>query len=461
MKPSAPEPVRYKELKGWKPATPMDAIDRGAWWTAFKDAKLDWLESQVAISNQNIIASEAAYRNAEAILKGAQAGLFPTVTGNYSDTDSHSGSKTSGVSTGKTTTLDTFRATANALWTPDIWGLVRRQIESNVANSQFSAAELALATLSYQAQLATAYFNLRAEDALKDLLDQTAKTYQKTLDIAEHNYAAGTKSKADVAAARAQLLDAQSQAIATGVFRAQYEHAIAILIGVPPAELTIAANQFKNALPAIPVSLPSTLLERRPDIAAAERQMQQYNAQIGVAIAAYYPNISLSGVIGMAGRGALAVSLANEVWSIGLTAAQSVFDGGLRSATVDAARASYDKYVATYRQTVLTAFEQVEDELAALRILAQQAKVQDEAVKAAQENVDVLLNQYAAGTIAFTDVYVAQRQLLTYQENALGIRQNRFVDSVFLIQALGGGWDVNQLPSAGELEAANPLIPRL
>ncbi len=438
----------------------MDAVDRGPWWTAFKDAKLNSLESQVAVSNQTVAASEAAYRTAQALVKEAQAGLFPTVTVNYSGTGTHNGSKTSGFS-GVSSTLFTSDLAANASWTPDIWGKVRRSIESNVAGAQLSAADLANATLSAQAMLATAYFSLRATDALKDLLDKTATTFQGTLEITEHQYAAGTASSADVATARAQLLTTEASAIATGVARAQFEHAIAVLMGVPPAELSIAHIPFTNALPTIPVSLPSALLERRPDIAAAERAMQQENALIGVAVAAYYPNISLSGAFGFAGRGVLAISGANEAWSLGVTAAQTLFDGGLISSTVDAARANYDQSVANYRQTVLSAFQGVEDQLAALRVLAQEAKVQDNAVKAAQEEVDVLLNQYKAGTIAFIAVNVAQASLLADQETVVSIRQSRFVAAVALIQALGGGWDVSQLPMSAELKEANPLIPRL
>lgn len=461
IKPPAPEPVKYKELKGWKVATPLDATDRGPWWATFKDAKFNELESQVVVSNQTVIGAEAAYRSAQALVKEAQAGLFPTVTLNYSATGSHNGSATSGFSTGRSSTLLTSDLSANAAWTLDVWGRIRRSIESNVAGAQLSAADLANATLSSQALLGTAYFNLRAADALKDLLDRTAQSYQKTLEITQHQYSAGTVSKADVATAQAQLLNTQAQAINVGINRAQNEHAIAMLIGKPPAALTIAPNAFKNALPAIPVSLPSTLLERRPDIAAAERAMQQQNALIGVAIGAYYPTISLSGAFGFAGRGPLAVSLANEAWSLGVAAAQTVFDGGLRGATVDAARAAYDQSVASYRQTVLSAFQMVEDQLAALRILAQQAKVQGGAVKAAQEEVDVLLNQYAAGTVAFTAVVVAQATLLSNQESALVIRQDRFLASVLLIEALGGGWDVNLLPNSEALEDANPLIPHL
>ena len=464
VKPPAPEPAKYKELKGWKVATPMDAEDRGPWWAAFKDAKLNSLESQVAISNQTVIAAEAAYRTALALVKEAQAGLFPTVAVNYSGTGTHSGSRSSGFSgTGASgaSTLFISDLSANASWTLDIWGKVRRAIESDVAGAQLSAADLVNATLSAQALLATAYFNLRATDALKDLLDKTATAFKRTLEITEHQYAAGTVSNADVATARAQLLTTELSAINTGVARAQFEHAIAVLMGMPPAELTIAPTAFNNALPSIPVSLPSTLLERRPDIAAAERAMQQENALIGVAIAAYYPNISLSGAFGFAGRGALAISAANEVWSLGVTAAQTAFDGGLISSTVEAARAIYDQSVASYRQTVLSAFEGVEDQLAALRILAQQAKVQAGAVKAAEEEVAVLLNQYAAGTVAFTAVVVGQAQLLGDQETAISIRQSQFVAAVALIQALGGGWDVSQLPSSAEIKDANPLIPHL
>ena len=424
-RPSAPEPSKYKELKGWKVATPCDGIERGAWWSVFKDAKLDSLERQVEISNQTVAAAEAAYRLAQALVKEAQAGLFPTVALNYNATATHTGSALS--VTGVPRTIVTSTLAANASWDLDIWGRIRRGIESDVAGAQVSAADLANATLSSQALLAIAYFNLRAADSLQTLLDRTVAEYKRTLEITQHQYDAGTVSKADVATAQAQVFNTQAQAINVGVARAQFEHAIAALIGRPPADLTIAPSALANVPPAIPVSLPSSLLERRPDIAAAERMMQQENALIGVAIAAYYPDISLSGQYGFMGTGALAVSLAHEVWSAGVSAAQIVFDAGLRSAQVEAARATYDESVATYRQTVLTAFQQVEDQLAAIRILARQAKVEGQAVKAAQEEVDILLNQYRAGTVAFTAVVVAQATLLSDQESALTIRQNRFL----------------------------------
>lgn len=450
-RPPAPEPSKYKELKGWKQAAPADAIDRGAWWAVFKDSKLDWLERQVEISNQNVIGAEAAYRQARALVKEAQAGLFPTITANYTATDTHLG-KALGAST--IVTSDLF---SSASWDLDVWGQIRRTVESNVANAQASAADLANATLSAQALLALAYFNLRAADLLETLLHETVKAYRRTLEITQNQYKAGTVSKADVATAQAQVLNTEASEINVGVTRAQFEHAIAVLIGKPPAELSISKGALANNLPGIPVSLPSTLLERRPDIAAAERAMQQENALIGAAVALLYPNISLNGSFGFTGPHALALNLAHEMWTAGVAASQTVFDGGLHSAEIEAARATFDQSVASYRQTVLTAFQQVEDNLAALRIYARQAKVEGEAVKAAQEEVDILLNQYQAGTIAFTAVVVAEAMLLNNQESDLTIRQNRYLASVSLIEALGGGWSAIFLPGSHELEAQNPM----
>ncbi|MGO9719531.1 MAG: efflux transporter outer membrane subunit, partial [Methylocella sp.] len=300
-------------------------------------------------------------------------------------------------------------------------------------------------------------YNLRAADALQVLLDQTVVAYKKTLDITQNQYNAGTASIADVATARAQVLTTESEAINVGISRAQFEHAIAVLMGRPPADLTIKPSPLGFKIPDIPVSVPSTLLERRPDIAAAERTMQQENALIGATIALYYPDVSLTGMFGFTGTGALALSLANEVWTASTSAAQIAFDAGLRDAEVEAALAAYHQSVANYRQTVLTAFQQVEDELVAIRLLARQQKVIDDAVKAAQQEVDVYLNQYQAGTIAFTAVVVAQAQLLADQESALTVRQDRFLAVVALIEALGGGWDMEFLPSGAALEMRNPL----
>jgi NodT family efflux transporter outer membrane factor (OMF) lipoprotein len=461
LRPSAPEPAAYKELKGWKRATPRDDIDRGPWWSVFRDTKLDSFEPQVEISNQTVAAVEAAYRQTLAVIKEAQAGLFPTVNLDYAYTGTHIGAAAIGNALGTGVTRTVFTLAANGSWDLDLWGKIRRTVESDVAGAQVSAADLANAKLSAQAMLATAYYNLQAADALQVLLDSTVVYYKKTLAITQNQYDAGTASLGDVATARTQVLTTQSQAINVGVMRAQFEHSIAALMGKPPAELTIKPTPLGFKLPDIPVRVPSTLLERRPDIAAAERMMQQENALIGAAVALYYPDVTLTGMFGYTGTGALAISLAHELYSLSASAAQTVFNGGLFSAEVEAAKATYDQSVATYRQTVLTAFQQVEDELAAIRILARQQKVADDAVKSAQQEVDVLLNQYQAGTIAFTAVVVADAMLLTNQEAALTVRQDRFLATVALIEALGGGWDTGLLPSSVELATKNPLIPRL
>ena len=453
----APVPATYKELKGWKRTTPLDDSDRGPWWLVFKDPKLNGLEPQVEVSNQTVAAAAAAYQQSLAIIKETQAGLFPTVTVNYTATGSHAGASVAGGTNGISSTTAISTLAANGSWDLDLWGKIRRTVESNVAAAQVNDADLANATLSSQSLLATAYYNLRAADALQVLLDQTVVAYKKTLDITQNQYNAGTASIADVATARAQVLTTESEAINVGISRAQFEHAIAVLMGRPPADLTIKPSPLGFKIPDIPVSVPSTLLERRPDIAAAERTMQQENALIGATIALYYPDVSLTGMFGFTGTGALALSLANEVWTASTSAAQIAFDAGLRDAEVEAALAAYHQSVANYRQTVLTAFQQVEDELVAIRLLARQQKVIDDAVKAAQQEVDVYLNQYQAGTIAFTAVVVAQAQLLADQESALTVRQDRFLAVVALIEALGGGWDMEFLPSGAALEMRNPL----
>ncbi len=457
----APEAAAYKELKGWKRATPRDDVDRGPWWTIFRDARLNAYEPQVEIFNQTVAGAEAAYRQSLAVIKEVQAGLFPTISANYNVTGSHAGAAVLGGTGGVSTTSVSSTLATNASWDLDLWGKIRRSVESNVAGAQVTAADLANAKLSTQALLAIAYFNLRAADALEDLLNRTVKAFRRTLEITQHQYDAGTVSKADVATALAQVLNTEAQAIGVGVSRAQFEHAIAALMGRPPSDLSIPFSPLGYNLPNIPVSVPSALLERRPDIATAERQMQQQNALIGAAIALYYPDVSLSALFGFTGTGALALSLANEVWTVGAAAAQVVFDAGLRDAQVEAAIAVYDQSVAIYRQTVLTAFQQVEDQLAAVRIFARQQKVADAAVRAAQEELDILLNQYRAGTVAFTAVVVAQATLLNNEQSALAVRQNRFLAAVALIEALGGGWDTSLLPTADALKHVNPIIPRL
>jgi NodT family efflux transporter outer membrane factor (OMF) lipoprotein len=466
---AAPVPKTFKELKGWKVATPGDHLPRGDWWAFYRDRKLDVLIKQVEISNQNVAVQAAAYEQSRAIIREAQAVLFPTATATYTDTRSFSGRAggttisgggAAGISVSGYTT--TYAPALSASWDLDVWGRVRRQIESNASAAQVSAADLANVTLANQAQLATAYFNLRAADALKDLLLRTVKEYKKTLEIVRNQFNAGySVTEADVSTAEAQVSNTQSLAINVDAQRALFEHAIAMLIGRPPAELAIGHNALGGRIPKVPVAVPSALLERRPDIAAAERLMQQQNALIGVAIAAYFPDISLSAAIQWAGNRPLPFNVASEVWSLAAAGTQLMFDGGLRGAQVDAARAVYWQSVAAYRQTVLSAFQGVEDQLAAVRVLTKQLAVQQKAVKQQREAVRIYLNQFEGGTAAFTTVVTAQISLLGYEQSELTIRQNLFLASVALIQDLGGGWDANLLPTKKELEGDFSLLPQL
>ena len=456
VRPTVVAPAAYKEVAGWKLGQPRDAADRGPWWAVYQDAVLDGLARQVEVSNQNLKASEAAYRAAVAVVQQAQAALFPTITFNGSTTRSKaSGGSGSGSAArgGGPMAISLYELTLGTTWDIDVWGRIRRTIESDVANAQASAGDLASARLSAQAALATAYFQLRVEDELKDLLEDAADGYARSLEITRNKYTAGTAARSDVAQAETQLEATQAQAINVGVQRAQLEHSIAVLIGKPPADFAIAhVKRSISEMPVVPPGMPSALLERRPDIAAAERRVAAANAQIGVAIAAYYPDLTLSASYGyLSNKLANLIQASNNLWSLGPQLAETVLDWGARSAQVDAARASYDQSVATYRQTVLAAFQQVEDELAALRILAEQAKAQAVAVKSAKEAERLIFNQYKAGTIDYTSVVTAQVAALSNEEAELTIRQNRLVASVTLIEALGGGWAASQLPTGGEV----------
>ncbi len=465
-RPAAQAPAAYKELAGWRPATPGDATPRGAWWEVFRDPVLSGLERQVVVDNQTVRAAEAAYRQANALVAEAQAGLFPALTATPAVQRSSIGGGGSGFSAanGRQTfvgkALTQYSVEGSASWTLDVWGSIRRQVEAQGAAAQVSAADLANAALAAQALLATDYFDLRAADSLIALLTQTVADFRRARAIAQNQYDAGTAARADVLAAEAQLQTTAAQLVGVGVQRAQFEHAIAVLTGHPPAELTLAPALLAGAVPVAPAGLPSALLERRPDIAAAERTMAQQNALIGVAIAAYYPAITLTGLFGFAGNPATPLfSVANEVWSLGAAGSQVLLEGGLHQATVAAARAGYDQAVASYRQTVLTAFQQVEDNLAALRILEQQAAVQEAAVAASQAAVTAALNEYRAGTVAYTAVITEQTTLLGNQQAALAIRQSRLVAAVGLIAALGGGWQAHDLPRPPPLRPAAVLSP--
>jgi NodT family efflux transporter outer membrane factor (OMF) lipoprotein len=457
QRPPAPVPVAYKEQEGWKVARPRDTASRGPWWSIYRDPVLDGLERQVDISNQNLKAAEAAYRQALALVREGRSGYYPVVTLNGTGQRAQTGSGSSSSSGARVE--NQFEGTGNASWDIDVWGRIRRTVESDVANAQASAADLAAARLSAQATLASDYFQLRAADELKRLLDATVLAYTRSLEIARNQYNAGTVARSDVVQAETQLKTTQAQAINVGVQRAQLEHAIAILVGKPPAEFAIPPAPLAMTVPVMPPGVPSVLLERRPDIASAERQMASANAQIGIAQAAYYPDLTLSAAFGYASTalGDL-FNASNQLWSFGGAVAQTVFDGGLRGAQVASARAVYDQSVANYRQTVLTAFQQVEDELASLRILEQQQAAQADAVRSAEEAVRLALNEYQAGIVAYTTVITAQTTALANEQTALTILQNRLVASVTLIQALGGGWDAAQLPDARAVEDGNPVM---
>lgn len=474
----APVPTHYKELKGWKLATPSDALDRGDWWAPYRDPKLALLLKQVEVSNQNVAVQAAAYEQARALIREAQATLFPTITANYTGTRTHTGPNavsTAGAAVGGSGGLagggdsTTYTAQLSGTWDLDVWGKVRRQIEANASAAQSSAADLANVKLSQQSLLASAYFNLRAEDELADLLSRTLVQYRETLRVTQNKVNAGccappltSVTPADLALAKAQVENTEASLINVGVARTANEHAIAMLIGRPPVELTVGHRPLSGAhMPHIPITVPSTLLERRPDIAQAERTMEQQNALIGVAEAAFYPDLSLSGTLQWVGKTPFPFNVANEIWSLGGTASEVLFEGGLRSAELDAARAVYWQSVATYRQTVLAAFQQVEDELAAIHILTRQLAVQRQAVIDAREAVRVYTNQYTAGTIDLTVLVTGEVTLLADEEAELTIRQNLFLATVSLIEALGGTWDTTLLPSGEELQKSFSLLPKL
>ncbi|MFT8656274.1 MAG: efflux transporter outer membrane subunit [Acetobacter papayae] len=475
-RPSAIISPAFKELRpasGWDYAQPhLAELPKGKWWEIYNDPLLNQLEEQVALNNQNVREYEARYRNARATINAVRAQLYPTLSGSLSFNRQSSGvgSRSSGtiINYGQSTTSgDTTNTTENtyamgpsASWDLDLWGKIRRQIQAQVTEAQASAADLANATLSYQAQLATAYFNLRYQDSLYDLLQRNVAFYERSYQITKNQYDAGTADPTSLMQAKTQLEQTRAQAIATGINRAQYEHAIAILIGKPPADLSIPRGELTRTIPAIPVSVPAALLQRRPDIAAAERRMEEYNAQIGAALAAFYPDVKLTASYSYSGDpvGTL-VQVVNRIWSLGASATETLFEGGSRTAAVREANTNYDYYTATYRQTVLTALQNVEDQLSNLRILSDQASQQDIALSAANKAASISFNQYLAGTEIYTTVITAEVTALSNAETALQIQQSRMVDSVSLIEALGGGWDAASLPSKNSMQKDNPFLP--
>ncbi|WP_233804737.1 efflux transporter outer membrane subunit [Paraburkholderia sp. HP33-1] len=450
-RPQVSVPAGYSELPGWTKAEPNATGPKGTWWTAFNDPLIDELEPLVAVSNQTVRADYANYQQALAEVRAAHAALFPTIgaTGSATrerasgGTVSNSGSFVNGT-TARIVNSGTLEGTVS--WAPDLWGQVRRTVEENAATAQSSEATLANATLSEQVALATAIIELRTSDANIDLLQDTVVAYQHYLDVVSEQDRAGTVPPSDVITARSQLNTAKSDLIALGVARAQNAHAIAVLVGKNPEELSITHSTAMPALPSVPVGVPSTLLERRPDIAAAERKMAAQNAAIGVEVAAYYPDISLSGVAGFT-QSPLSglLKAANYVWSLGGSATETLFDGGLRSANVDAAKAAYDSAVANYRGTVLGAFQNVEDDLSGLRILADQAVVLESAVRDADRGAEIAFNEYEAGTVDYTTVAVAQATQLTTRQTALNVQESRLLHAASLFGDLGGGWSTDEL----------------
>ena len=465
VRPDAPVPAAYKEAwkpgplaKGWSQSRPADAIDRGAWWSIYRDPVLDGLERQIDISNQNLKAAEAAFREAEATVAAARAQFFPMLDAEGSASRSRSSANGGRTSFGGGSISNQFSTEMTASWVPDLWGAVRRTVESDIASAQASAATLANVRLSAQGTLATAYVELRTADELSRLLDASVKAYAKALQITKNQFAGGTTDQSAVDQAQAQLDATRAQLIAVGVTRGQLEHSIAVLIGKPPAGLTIAPTAAMLGVPLIPFEMPSALLQRRPDIAAAERDMQAANALIGVDAAAFYPTVTLSADTGVEAEMLRKLfTTSSRIWSFGSTVAQTIFDGGAHNAQVAHDEAAYDASVATYRQAVLTAFQQVEDELVAERVLAEEAVAEDSAVKAARSAEATINNQYLAGTQAYTAVIVAENTALADAQSALNIRQSRLVASVALIEALGGGWDAAQIPGTDKIEGDMPL----
>ena len=476
-KPTAQTPPAYKELtpeqmkdtEGWKTAQPQDDVIHGKWWEMYHDPKLDALEEQVNISNQSIAAATASFFAAQALVKEARSQLFPTVTTSPSISRSLQSSTLRGFSStagGAAVSASTssnnsqfmnYTLPFTASWEPDLWGRIRNTIKSNTYAAQASAADLEFTRLSVQSAVAIDYFDLRVEDSLKQLLDSTVKAYEVSLDLTQALYETGIDSQESVSQAATLLDSTRALDTGVGIARAQFEHAIALLVGQPASTFSLPMEPLNAGPPAIPLGVPSQLLERRPDIAASERLVAQANAQIGIAKAAFYPTVTLSGTAGFE-TSSLAQWLTwpSRFFSVGPSATETIFEGGLRRATVQQFQATYNQTVANYRQTVLTAFQQVEDNLAALRILSLEIQQQDTAVKSAEQTLALATDRYKLGIDPYLNVITAQTALLSNQQTAVTLRNQQMTASVQLIEALGGGWDTSQIPSPKELVSKKP-----
>jgi len=439
--PTSAETTRFKEAEGWVPAAPADALERGPWWSLFKDPVLDQLQSRVDVSNQNVALAVAAYAQARALVREQRASLFPSVTLDGGATRSRSSGNVTAGTPGRVG--NNYQLSIGGSWEPDVWGRLGRAVDGAKAGEQASAADLASAKLSAQGELAANYFSLRQTDAQKALLETTLAGYQRALEITQNRYKAGIAAKTDVLQAQTQLANAQADHAGLQRTRAQLEHAIAVLVGEAPANFTLPPATWDPLVPEVPIGVPSDLLQRRPDIAAAERRVASANEQIGIAKSAYFPSLSLSASAGTgASRVADLFKASSSVWSLGLSAAQLIFDAGATGARVDGARAAHEQAVARYRQTVLTAFQDVEDQLSATRVLQTQQELRRQASEAADQVEQQVLNRYRSGQVGYTEVITAQATALSARRALVQAMADRQTTAVALIQSLGGGWQV-------------------
>lgn len=432
----------------WKQAEPSDGTLKGAWWEMYSDPQLSALEAKVAVSNQTLRAALEQYNSAREQVRVARSQYYPTLAAGPSAERTRESYNQANTSRGVTNyQYNTFSISGQAQWEPDLWGQVRRTVEQARANAQASAALLANVELSLRAELASDYFEMRGLDSQQQLLENTVNSYEEFLKLTQIRFKGGIATEADVALAQTQLETTRAQDIDVGVARSQYEHAIATLIGTPASTFSFPPAPLGEPIPQVPVGVPSQLLERRPDIAAAERQVDAANAQIGIAIAAYYPNVSLTGSGGFAsGNAGTLIQGPSEMWSLGASAVELLFDAGRRHAITQQARDAYEQQVANYRQSVLAAFQDVEDNLAAIRILDQESSQEALAVAAAQRSLNINTTQYKGGVTTYLQVLTAQTTLLSNQRTQADLGTRQFVASVQLIRALGGGWDTSQLP---------------
>jgi NodT family efflux transporter outer membrane factor (OMF) lipoprotein len=447
VRPATEVPSSYKEAGDWKSAEPSDAISKGKWWEVYQDAQLNALEDQISVSNQSLKVAQARFQEARAAVRISRSALFPNVTGGVSITQFHQSSNRPLFSSSSTKNYTDYQIPFDASYEADVWGRVRRTVEASRSEAQASAADLANVELSLRAELALDYFQLRGLDAQKHLLDSTVVSFEKALELTKNRYSGGIASAVDVAQAQTILETTRAQDVDLGIQRSSFEHAIAVLVGKPASQFSLQPMPLAVPPPPLPESLPSQLLERRPDIAAAERRVQEANAQIGVARAAYFPLITLSGTGGF--ESAVISTLVqgpSGFWSLGGAAVETIFDAGRRRGVTQQALAAYDQNVASYRQTVLTAFQDVEDNLAALRILQDEALTENAAVASAEHSVALSVNRYKGGIANYLEVTTAQSAALADERTAVDILTRRMTASVLLIKAIGGGWNVSQIP---------------